>query len=57
MECRMDENKTDCNCPNNECERHGVCCECMRAHFANQSVPVCMRDFDWLEVKSTGGEG
>ena len=51
MECKREENANDCACTHTECERHGVCCECMRAHFANQSLPVCMRELEWLEVK------
>ena len=51
MECNMAENKETCACTA-ECDRRGLCCECLRNHLAKESLPVCMRKLDWLEVKS-----
>jgi hypothetical protein len=52
MECKKTENKKTCTCPSESCDNHGVCCDCIKAHFARKSLPMCMRDLDWLEVKT-----
>lgn len=38
-------NETDCPCPKTDCERHGICCLCMRYHKANRAhpLPACLR--------------
>ena len=39
-----------CSCPKTECERHGICCECILAHKEKKEVafhvkfPHCLRD-------------
>lgn len=39
-----------CSCPKTECERHGVCCECIVSHKERKDVafhvkfPHCLRD-------------
>ena len=53
MECQVKENKKNCPCTAVDCERHGICCECIRAHAASKSLPACLRNLDWLEVKAT----
>ena len=50
MECRVEENAQKCSCGNMECERRGICCECLRAHVASRSLPLCMRDLDWVQT-------
>ena len=52
MECQKAKNEEQCPCAATECERHGVCCECLRAHVANKALPSCLRDLEWLEVKA-----
>jgi len=51
MECKVETNKENCACTA-DCERRGICCECLRAHLPKKSLPKCMRELDWLEVKS-----
>jgi len=52
MECKAEETKEKCPCANVDCERRGICCECLSAHLSKESLPACMRDLDWLEVKA-----
>lgn len=43
-ECaKREENKKDCTCGNVECERHGICCECVKYHREQGNSPVCLR--------------
>ncbi len=51
MECRVEENKEKCTCEAEDCERRGVCCECLRAHLSRRSLPTCLRELDWIEAK------
>lgn len=39
MSCR-EENK--CSCPNEACENHGKCCQCVIRHNAGDSLPYCI---------------
>jgi len=50
MDCRVESNKEKCACPNHDCERRGTCCECLRAHLAGRTLPMCMRKLDWIKV-------
>ena len=50
MDCKVESNKEKCACPNTDCERRGVCCECLKAHLASRSLPMCMRKLDWIKV-------
>ena len=36
-------NLDTCPCTADDCPRHGVCCECIRAHVAGGSLPACAR--------------
>jgi len=36
-------NEEKCTCGEKECERHGVCCECIRYHRENGGVPGCLK--------------
>jgi hypothetical protein len=43
-ECQNKEkNEAKCNCAYTSCERHGVCCECVRYHIENGGTPACLR--------------
>lgn len=41
---------TYCSCPKTDCERHGICCECIVAHKERKDAafhikfPHCLRD-------------
>jgi len=37
-------NLETCPCTEDECPRHGVCCECIRAHVSGGSLPACARE-------------
>ena len=37
-------NLETCPCTADDCPRHGVCCECIRAHVSGGSLPACARD-------------
>jgi len=37
------ENEKECPCDEVDCERHGVCCECIRYHRENKDKPACLR--------------
>ena len=50
MECKQESNQDQCPCTA-DCERRGTCCDCLRHHLAGKSLPTCMRDLDWIEVK------
>jgi len=39
----QEKNKTVCACKSADCERHGVCCECIQYHRENGNLPVCLR--------------
>jgi hypothetical protein len=39
----QEENKKDCPCTYEPCERKGVCCECIQYHRRTKSKPACMR--------------
>ena len=36
-------NLETCPCTEDDCPRHGVCCECIRAHVSGGSLPACAR--------------
>ncbi|MEM3408216.1 MAG: hypothetical protein QXT40_01730 [Candidatus Micrarchaeia archaeon] len=39
------ENEKDCPCPEIDCPRHGICCECIRFHKNSKQwpKPACFR--------------
>ncbi|MFW6220470.1 MAG: DUF6485 family protein [Nanoarchaeota archaeon] len=41
MECRIDENKLNCNCSYNDCNRKGLCCDCLNHHIKKRELPAC----------------
>ena len=38
----LDENKQNCPCVETDCERHGVCCECIKYHKKCKDYPACL---------------
>jgi hypothetical protein len=41
-ECRIEQNLKKCNCTYEPCPRKGVCCECLRYHWAMGELPACL---------------
>ena len=39
----IETNEENCSCANLDCDRHGVCCECIRVHSDNNGLPSCLR--------------
>ena len=39
-ECKIEENKANCNC-SYPCSRKGICCECLMYHKSRGEVPAC----------------
>lgn len=39
-ECKIKENKTNCNC-SYPCSRRGICCECLIYHKSRGEAPAC----------------
>ena len=40
-ECKVDKNKTKCNCTYEPCPRKGICCECVSYHRDSGELPAC----------------
>ena len=38
-----EKNEAQCTCTYTECERRGVCCECIRYHRDNGGAPACVK--------------
>ena len=53
MDCKKESNSENCVCAVEDCERRGVCCECMKHHFSKKSLPACMRELDWLQATAS----
>ena len=44
MACpNKEKNEEKCTCAYASCERHGICCECIRFHRENGGVPGCLQ--------------
>jgi len=39
-ECKVEENKKNCNCTY-PCNKKGICCECIRYHWDLGQFPAC----------------
>ena len=39
----IETNEENCSCSSLDCDRHGVCCECLRAHSDGDGLPGCLR--------------
>lgn len=37
------ENEKTCPCEYIDCERHGICCLCLRYHREKKENPACLR--------------
>jgi len=37
------ENKKECVCSETDCERHGICCECIKYHREHGGKPACIK--------------
>jgi len=36
-------NEKECPCTDMECERHGICCECIKYHKNCGDKPACLK--------------
>ena len=41
MECRKEENLSECTCSATTCKNRGICCECVRHHREMGQIPGC----------------
>ncbi len=41
-ECKVESNKKNCGCTYTSCGKRGMCCDCLRSHFANGGLPGCL---------------
>jgi hypothetical protein len=41
MECKKNDNVSDCNCTYDPCPRKGRCCDCLSYHLDMQELPAC----------------
>ena len=41
MDCKKEQNKSNCNCSYEPCSRKGVCCECISYHLRMRQLPAC----------------
>ena len=39
-ECKVEENKANCNCTY-PCDKKGMCCECVNYHHSLGELPAC----------------
>ncbi|MGD2142867.1 MAG: DUF6485 family protein [Anaerolineae bacterium] len=42
MECRIEENRSDCTCTYEPCSRKGKCCKCLSYHWRRRELPACV---------------
>ena len=42
MECKKEQNQTNCNCSYEPCSRKGICCECLTYHKNMRELPACL---------------
>jgi len=40
-DCKIDQNKAQCNCTYEPCSRKGICCECIVYHKESGELPAC----------------
>ncbi len=36
------ENEENCSCLEKDCERYGICCECIKYHQTRREKPACL---------------
>ena len=47
---------TDCPCPNNLCDWHGKCKECVALHrYHNDHIPVCLQPIIASKIEALAG--
>ena len=39
----IDTNEENCPCTSLDCDKHEVCCECLRVHSDKDGLPSCLR--------------
>ena len=45
VECQSREsNAAQCACKSKDCERRGLCCQCVASHRSRGNLPACLRD-------------
>jgi hypothetical protein len=45
VECPSREaNRAQCTCKSEDCERRGLCCECVAYHRGKSGLPACLRN-------------
>jgi len=42
MECRKEENLSNCPCTYPGCDKKGICCLCLKYHLNRGEVPACL---------------
>jgi len=42
MGCKKDEIRKYCTCTYLNCNRRGICCECIKYHLSNNELPGCV---------------
>ena len=45
-ECKVNDNKAQCNCTYEPCPRKGICCECIKYHRDADELPACFFSTD-----------
>jgi hypothetical protein len=40
-ECKVEKNRSKCNCTYEPCPRKGICCECVSYHRDSDELPAC----------------
>ncbi len=46
-ECPVEQNKKECPCTWEPCDKKGICCECLRFHWVEGELPVCLFPPEW----------
>ncbi len=41
MECQQEKNLKDCPCTYSDCDKKGICCECIKYHWQRNELPAC----------------
>ncbi len=44
MDCRKEQNLKNCNCTYPNCDKKGICCECIAYHRERGELPACYFD-------------
>ena len=39
--CKKEQNMKKCNCSYPNCQRKGVCCDCLTYHLSSRELPAC----------------